>query len=205
MRENNILSYFIKDIKDPIELAKYRQYNTSNFIQIYYNDNIIYIHNRLYFFIYNLINNITKSNNLACICNNIIYFEKNSHFKKLFYNKDNKIFNHYANFISYIYNKDSYLYKPYLFYRINNITILSTTIKYYNGSKYIYFNVIHKAYKIKYKSLILILNKYELHYISRFFNIYFAQLFIVNIDIYTKHIFYYNVLFIRRMIQIYVL
>ena len=41
MRKNNILSYFIKDIKDPIELAKYSQFDIKYFIHIY--KNIIFL------------------------------------------------------------------------------------------------------------------------------------------------------------------
>ena len=41
MRKNNILSYFIKDIKDPIELAKYSQFDTKYFIHIYKNNTFL--------------------------------------------------------------------------------------------------------------------------------------------------------------------
>ena len=38
---NTILSYFIKDIKDPIELAKYSQFDTKYFIHIYKNNTFL--------------------------------------------------------------------------------------------------------------------------------------------------------------------
>jgi hypothetical protein len=41
--KNNILSYFIKDIKDPIELAFYKQKNIDNTIEIFYKNELLYI------------------------------------------------------------------------------------------------------------------------------------------------------------------
>jgi hypothetical protein len=40
----NILSYFIKDIKDQNELAFYKQININNIIKIFYKDELLYEH-----------------------------------------------------------------------------------------------------------------------------------------------------------------
>jgi hypothetical protein len=57
--KNNILSYFIKDIKDPIELAFYKQKNIDNTIEIFYKNELLYILN--YDIILNLKTNIIKN------------------------------------------------------------------------------------------------------------------------------------------------
>ena len=55
---NNILSYFIKNIKDAKERAFYTQVNYINCIQIFYKDKILY---KIEIFITNYINNIRKA------------------------------------------------------------------------------------------------------------------------------------------------
>ncbi len=170
MCKNNILSYFIKDIKDPIELAKYSQYDTDNFITIYNNDKIIFVYNKLDNSIHDLKNNIYKSKYIHS--NNKIYYAKYSNYKQVSYYKDNKIETNVISYISYsiyVYNKFSYLCKQFFSYKINNMNPLIITIEYYNGFKYMYYDYKYNDLKIEYKSQILIMNKYELHYISRFF------------------------------------
>ncbi len=60
---NNILSYFIKDIKDAKERAFYKQVNYINCIQIFYKDKILY---QIEIFITNYINNIRKARYFNC-------------------------------------------------------------------------------------------------------------------------------------------
>jgi len=180
MQPNNILSYFIKDIKDPLELNKYRYYNISRyFIEILYNEKLIYYHNINCNYIYNYITNICKAPYLKDIYTAKIRFSKNFKHKSLFYKEDNTINNISSNLINYeyIYNKYGNMCKQNFAYRINNKCILIIKIKYYNGSKYMYYNYKYKSKSgiSAYKSQILIMNKYELQYIKRFFNLYFAH------------------------------
>jgi len=175
MIKNNILSYFIKDIKDPIELDKYIQYNNEYYISIIYNNTSIYRHNTYYKYIYNYITNISKVNYLKHIYTNRICINKIANHKSLFYKKDNKVDNISSNYIGYTY---IYLCKTNFLYRINNNNILYIIIRYYNRFKYIYYNdnkiMFYKINRLhKYKSQILIMNKYELQYISRFLYLYF--------------------------------
>jgi hypothetical protein len=59
-RPNNILSYFIKDIKDAKERAFYKEINEPDFIQIFYKDEILYdTQGKSY--CYNYINNTVKT------------------------------------------------------------------------------------------------------------------------------------------------
>jgi len=202
MQTNNILSYFIKDIKDPLELNKYRYYNISGYyIQIYYHNILLYYHNIKTKHILNHITKVYRNSNRIHIHTSKLFTSKDVKHKILFYKKDSKIstiypINNSPNFISYNYiinnKKFKYLYKPYLSYKINYIWILIIKIKYYNGSKYMYYN---DKYKSKsgisaYKSQILIMNKYELQYISRFFNLYFAHFYLALLIIDYLLLFY---------------
>ena len=63
LKPNNILSYFIKDIKDTNERAFYKQINNIDCIRILYKDKIIYEYGRYY--ISNYLSNISKSFNKA--------------------------------------------------------------------------------------------------------------------------------------------
>jgi len=102
---NNILSYFIKDIKEAKERAFYRQENHNNgIIKIFYKDEILYemINN-----CYNYINNIAKVPSLKCILNYKIYFNYILKYKCLYYKKDSQIRLNNPNYIrfNFIYNK----------------------------------------------------------------------------------------------------
>jgi hypothetical protein len=175
---NNILSYFIKDIKDPKECAYYKQMNiTTNNIEIFYKDKIIYylLQTKLKSCtIWNLKNNV-NIDYLDSIINYKIDSNKRLKYKQLFYKNDNKIFKENSNYIYYefIYNKylNKYLIKKFFDYVIEDTILLCIKNKYYN--RYIYKYISRSSYNHKYKHVqILIMNKYELHYINRFFSIY---------------------------------
>ena len=176
--QTNILSYFIKDIKDPLELDKYRQLNTKSDIFIEYNNSLIYHYFKYGNHSYNYITNISKENNLEIIYTARICYKTKANCKFLFYNKDNKIALINSKYIgyNYIYNKYGNLCKQYFYYKINDIVMLVIKIQYYNRSKYISYMYEYKSRSgiRAYKSQILIMNKYELHYISRLFNLYFG-------------------------------
>jgi len=173
LKPNNILSYFIKDIKDSNECALYTQINTTNTIEIFYKDKKIY---KIYKIKYN-----TKLNSIHSygykknviidyfsrrIMNYKIDSNERLNYKTLFYKKDNKILKDNYNYIYYefIYNK--YLIKKYFNYMMESKSLLCITIKYYNGYKYLYKSYSNFKYK---RDQILIMNKYEANYINRFF------------------------------------
>ena len=171
---NNILSYFIKDIKDATELAFYKQINHNNSIHIIYKYKLIYLFDKYY---YNYINNIIKGSTCKYIDNYKICSNYGNNYKKLYYNNDNKItFNNprckcIKFYYLYLYNK--YLNKNRFYYIINDNHVLILYIKNYNQYKYISITYTYKK-SIKYsKNLILIPNKYELSYYCKFFNLYF--------------------------------
>ena len=178
LKTNNILSYFTKDIKDTKECALYKQMNTTNNIEILYKGKLLYKlqHYKLQPEIcWNYKTNIIKKYFTRSIINYIINYKINSNkklkIKALFYKKDNKIAETNGNYISYscIYNK--YLIKNSFYYVAEFTSLLCIKSKYYNG--YIYKYIYRYKGNLKYKHVrILIMNKYELHYINRFFNIY---------------------------------
>jgi hypothetical protein len=173
MQNNNILSYFIKDIKNPLTLEKYIQINNNSDIKIVYDSHfVLYHYNKYYNYIYNYNKNISKSDCFNSIFTRKKAYNKKTNYKRLFYKKDNKIKYGSLDFIDYkfIYNK--YLYKINISYRIIYSVILNIKIKYYNKSKYMFCNKTMSSFN-KYTSQILIMNKYEIHYISRFFYLYF--------------------------------
>jgi hypothetical protein len=168
---DNILSYFIKDIKDATERAFYKQVNDTNDIKIFYKDKIIY---RIYYsFCFNYIYNIVKLSSIKYIRKSNICYNYATNNKALYYKNDAKIkinnLNNITFDFTYIYNK--YLIKIVFRYTINNNKLLFVSIKNYNQYIYISFN---DKKSIKYsKNLILIPNKYELSYYCKFFNLYF--------------------------------
>jgi hypothetical protein len=175
LKPNNILSYFLKDIKDPKECALYKQINTNtDNIEIFYKDAIIY---RLQCYrlnpeiSWNYTKNIFKKYYPRRITNHKIGYPsiKIRNSKALFYKKDKIISKTNENYIMYdfIYNK--YLIKKNFDYVIKFKSLLYTRIEYYNGYKY--FIKYGKTFKYNYVH-IFIMNKYELHYINRFFSIY---------------------------------
>ena len=175
LKPNNILSYFIKDIKDSKECALYTQTNNTNNIEIFYKDKKLY---RIMFtklcpkICWNYKNNVIIEYFSGNIINYKIDSNKRLKYKALFYKKDKILLKINDNYILYefIYNK--YLIKNFFDYVIDDKDLLCINIKYYNGYKYLYK---HKnIYKYKYVQ-ILIMNKYELHYINRFFNLFFVS------------------------------
>ena len=176
---NNILSYFIKDIKDATELAFYKQINHNTIIKIFYKDTLIYMFNE---YCYNYIINIIKSRDYKFISkSNISYDYINYPFKYLYYKNDAKIKDNTSpNSILFNFKYNKYLNKTYFYYTRNNKTLLILLIIYYKKYKYI-INYNRCKYIINidmYISInkftspqILIPNKYELDYYCKFFNI----------------------------------
>ncbi len=163
---NNILSYFIKDIKDPIEQAFYRQQNYNDYIIILYKNEYLFEINS--FSIFNYILNIYKSR----IINNIkrnYKIQSYGYEKYLYYKHDKTLKTINYNFISFYYICKKYLVKTYFRYFIYSIIEFIMKVKYSNGYKYMYNKYINNKYT---KNIILIMNKYELNYYNKFFNIY---------------------------------
>ena len=169
-RPNNILSYFIKDIKDATELAFYKQVIDNGMIQIFYKDKLIYGMNE---YSCNYINNIIKNS-----CLKYIDTYKNGSYsthktKFLYYKKDNTIKLPSLNYIrvNFIYNK--YFNKRRFYYCINNKYLLFVSILYSKKYKYIMNCNMYIEISIKFTSpRILIPNKYELDYYCKFLNLY---------------------------------
>jgi len=168
---NNILSYFIKDINDPLERAFYKTKKPNNKIEIFYKDKLIY---KIYFntfqYIYDYKNNIIKRD--SRYCNYKLYSDKATKYKKLFYNNNNTISKYNTKYIWYVYKQTKYFLKIRITYRIDNQIVIDNQVFYYNGYKYIRRCVL--TYNNFSHSQILIENKYELHYYNRFFNLYFG-------------------------------
>jgi hypothetical protein len=167
--KNNILSYFIKDIKDPIEIALYEQRNRNDSITIVYKNYPIFM--LIGNYILKHIRNIhkTRDNNIKCNYKIHSYMSE----KYLYYKHDKKISTSNSNYIIFSYIRKKYQVKTYFEYFINNIRLFITLIKYFNGYKYKY--IIKKYMTIKYtNNIIIIMNKYELHYYNKFFDLYFG-------------------------------
>jgi len=133
---NTILSYFIKDIKDPKELAFYKGIKTRKTIQIFYKDELLYeIDSKD---IFNYKTNICKT--FYSYCNYKLYSYKttNYKYKYLYYKNNNKIavFNPY--YIGYLYKQNKYLKKLVINYCSQNAYLINNKINYYKGYKYIF-------------------------------------------------------------------
>ena len=171
--KTNILSYFIKDIKDPIECSFYKQIKSIDnysLIIIYKNKTLFEITSRS---IFNYILNICNSritNKIKCNYKIASY----NHIKYLYYNHDRRINTYNYNYISFDYICKKYIVKPIFKYVRNFITLLYTMAKYHNGFKYI-IKKYDTGFKYN-KNIILIMNKYELYYHNKFFNLYFGLL-----------------------------
>ena len=167
--KTNILSYFIKDIKDPIRCAMYKQNNYTDYISICYGNEIIFTiyRNSIYNYIHNIYKaRITKN----AKCNyKICCFIK---CKYLYYKNDKNIRFTNPNYINYLIIYTKYLIKTKINYISNNVSLFNIEVKYYNGYKYIIkpYNRIKKYTN----NIILIMNKYELYYYKTFFNFYFG-------------------------------
>jgi hypothetical protein len=109
INNTNILSYFIKDIKDPTERNFYKQKNIDNIIEIVYKDKRLFMINKNFTpnHIYNYKTNIAITN---ALCNYKIEINNKHKVKIIFYKKDKEILtlNYY-----FIYNK--YLVKTFLY------------------------------------------------------------------------------------------
>jgi len=181
---DNILSYFTKDIIDPIERRKYRVLKIYNFILIYYNDKKIWEYDLRY----NLISNYKFS-----IYKRFQYTENKP--KRFFTN--NYISNNISQIsinirddfdISYRITLQSYLiktnfiYSKFYYFKTSLHKILLCKILYYNMYIYKYYNTKLFRTDLNYykrsKPLIFISNKYELDFYSKLFLIFFVFLFI---------------------------
>ena len=165
---NNIISYFIKDITDPIEMAYYKGFRTKKTIKIFYKDKLIYDIDFKY--IRNYKKNIIKS--VYSYGNYKLYLYKNEKCKYLYYKNDKKVLIYNYNYIKYTYKQNKYLKKKGIDYSIDNTFIIYIRLFYYKGYKY-HFKYKQLVHKFTH-SQILIVNKYELHYYNRFFNLYFV-------------------------------
>jgi len=175
---NNILSYFIKDIKDAKEREFYKQINEQGFIKIVYKDKILYEIKGKYF--YNHINNVIKTPSLKYILNYNIW-SNYTNCKNLYYKKDAKIKFINSNYIRLHFTYNKYLQKFNFEYHIDNKSLLDISIIYFKKYKYIKnrnSNGNKFRHKLRHKftsAMILIPNKYELQYYCKFFNIYFIN------------------------------
>jgi len=173
---NNILSYFIKDIKDAKELVFYKQIKINDFIQIVYKNKLLYRITKNFFS--NYINNRVKDLILHYVWNYKIRCNYRHNYKCLFYKKDNKLNSPNPNRISFTYKYykyNKYFNKIRFSYISNDKFLLFILIIYYNKYKYIK-NYKDATYKNKFTSpKILIINKYELDYSCKFFNLYLAN------------------------------
>ena len=101
----NILSYFVKDIKDKNELAFYKQININNTIKILYKEELLFymsyiiIHRKQ---IYNYKTNIKKDPYNNSFSNYKMMSIKNT-CVFLYYNKDNKINLINPNYIHFVF------------------------------------------------------------------------------------------------------
>jgi hypothetical protein len=168
---NNILSYFIKDIKDSIELGFYKQTNSSNLVIIIeYKSKNIFVITPAFIYKYNC--NMSKS---RLINNNRVNYKiaNYENYKNLYYKHDKNIKDPNGNYISFLFICKKYLVKTDFKYIINTIIYFITKVKYLNGYKYI-----SKQYRNNDKytnNIILIKNKYELYYYNKFFDFYFGS------------------------------
>ena len=173
MNDNNILSYFIKDIKDPIECSFYKQIKSID----NYSPVILYKNNPIFeigiYFVYNYKFNICKTR-----FTNAKYTYKISvfdYYKLLYYKHDKKAKRNNINYISFDYICKKYLIKTDFEYINNSILLNIIKFKYYNGYKYIFKQYNYQYAYTKYTTnIILIMNKYELYYYNKFFNLYFG-------------------------------
>ena len=165
---NNILTYFVRNITDVNELKFYEYKKIGNHIFIKYKNILIY--HKFLTWSKNYISNIFKYINTTTIINCKI--AKYSWYKILF--------NFYTKIDKFCSDKNIYEYyiKKYFIkltneYWVQNNLLLKT--KYYFHKQKIYVYKIHYYHlKRTYKYRILVHNKYELHYKSKLFEIFFA-------------------------------
>ena len=167
---NNILSYFIKDIKDATELAFYKQKNHNTIIYILYKNKLIY---KIDNYCYNYIHNIIKSLSFKFIRKFNICYDYIKNYKYLYYKNDNIIKDYNSNYIKFYFTYKKYLKKTIFSIIRNNKTLLSVLFRYYKKYKYIRIYYLYTKISTKFTSpQILIPNKYELDYYCKLFNLY---------------------------------
>jgi len=168
-QSNNILSYFIKDIKDD-KRPFYIQVNNKDNISIFYKNDLLYYSGLS---IRNYINNIIKSKSFKFISNYKILSNYANNYKILYYKNDRKINFGNKNYIEVYFTYNKYLNKQNFYYLVNNKYLLFISIIHYTRYKFIRIN---KGVLNKFASThILIPNKYELHYYCKLFNLYFVN------------------------------
>jgi hypothetical protein len=163
--------------------------NTTNNIDIFYKDELIHriqLYKLKPAICWNYTNNIIKDYLSGRIINYKIDSNKSSKYNTLFYKKDKRISENNGNYILYGFNYNKYLIKyfikKYLDYLTDFKSLLCFKIQYYNGciykyiSRSIYKSIYNRNNKYKHVQ-ILIINKYELHYINRFFNLFFVNIY----------------------------
>jgi hypothetical protein len=173
---NNILSYFIKDSKDPFKLTFYKQNNSIYFFnknELLYR--IRYYHLKSDITVWKYKNNIMIDYYIGRIKNYKIDSLKQSKQKILYYKKDENLRRSNYNYIFYEYIYTKYLQKIRYNYVIENECLLSIEIKYYNRYKYINNYKNRYRYCIYKHDHIFIMNKYELYYNNQFVNIFFGN------------------------------
>ena len=169
-QSNNILSYFIKDIKDD-KRPFYKQVNNNGKISIFYKNELLYSFG---FYICNYINNIIKVKSFKFISTHKICSNYANNFKFLYYKNDRKINFSNKNYIEVYFTYNKYLNKQIFNYLVNNKYLLFISIIHYTRYKFIRIN---KGFLNKFTSThILIPNKYELHYYCKLYMIiYFVN------------------------------
>ena len=114
-QHNNILSYFIKDIKDATELAFYKEVNNNRIIEIFYKDKKLYKLS-INIYSYNYIHDIIKHSALKYIHKSNISYDYTNKCKALYYKNDTKILNYNPNNITYDFTYTKYFNKISLYY-----------------------------------------------------------------------------------------
>jgi hypothetical protein len=158
----NILSYYVKDLKDSLKNKDYKQVNNKYKIAIYYKSILLYFYNKQLNTIYIYNDTYTKQ------------FPKYFHKKYIELILPNKIykFNHVKLVMKNLINSwIEYKWYKSKFYLIKTYFCYEQAFRWYNYEiKYIN-NKIYKRYKELYnkyrKRVIFIENKYELEYYSK--------------------------------------
>ncbi len=85
---HNILSYFIKDIKDNQELAFYKKINTEDSIKIFYKDKLLYsiVIDILYFILKPELKPKVKPELNSKLIYNLVYNIKKDYYNNILYN-----------------------------------------------------------------------------------------------------------------------
>jgi hypothetical protein len=148
---NNILSYFIRDIKDD-KRPFYRQVNNKGNISIFYKNDLLYT---IGFYLHDYKKNIVKCISFKYISTSKICSDYDSKYKYLYYKND------INNYIMVNFTYDKYLNKRCFYYYMNHKCLLFISIIHYTRYKFIRIN---KGYSKFTSTHILIPNKYELHY-----------------------------------------